>query len=440
MGMSQLDLAKVSEAFAHDSAWAGQPWTTKPKVVWVHGAECTGCSVSLLSLFENATGKAIEGTGVTTVAALDLAVGGDGSGAHVLGSDPYGDATHPYGHRTISKTGSVTGSDFNAAANAGDPYIVDIADVLIDFIDLQYHETIMGMGSDLAYKWLKDSMDTPGAAFVLIVEGAIQPKELGGYWNETGAVPWCSIGVDGTPDAVNPHELSFDDVVYELAIQAECQAVIPIGQCACFGGYPGCVSPVLGEGQTGAMGAYEFLELRGTAAKDKVIAVPGCPTNPWWFILTVVAWLVDFTNGPGLVGPAPLFTSTPQDGPLHILMANNTINPAAVDSQRRLKIVYGQTLHGAFCTRYQAFLNKDFAEKSGDPGCLQLIGCKGMQTMTLCASHGWNGQQPTNNATWDYGVQAVNGIKGGNCVAGGAPCMGCTEAGYPDSFLPFIIR
>ncbi len=435
MGMSQLDLAKVSEAFAHGSAWAGAAWTTKPKVVWVHGAECTGCSVSLLSLFENATGNAIVGTGVSTVAALDLAVGGDGTGAHVLNADPYGDGTHPYGHRTISKTGSVTGSDFNAAKNAGDPYIIDVADVLIDFIDLQYHETVMGMGSDLAYQWLNDNMvnGDAGAPFVLIVEGAIQPKELGGYWDAAGATPWCSIGMDGTPGVTaGTDELSFDDVVFDLATKSKCVAVIPIGQCACFGGYPACVSPVLGESQTGAMGTYAFLEYEGSAAKNKVVAVPGCPTNPWWFILTVVAWLVDFTNGPGAAVAA--------DGPLGILKADGSINGAAVDSQRRLKAVYGQTLHGAFCTRYQDFLDGKFAAKSGDPGCLQLIGCKGMQTMTLCAAHGWNGQQPTNNATWDYGIQAVHGIKGGNCVAGGAPCMGCTEAGYPDSFLPFIVR
>ena len=438
MGMSQLDLAKVSDAFAHGSAWAGQAWTTKPKVVWVHGAECTGCSVSLLSLFENATGKAIEGTSVTTLAALDFAVGGDGTGAHVTGSNPYSDGTHPYGHRTINKTASVTGSDFDSAANANTGLIVDIADVLIDFIDLQYHETIMGMGSDLAYQWLHDNMvnGDAGAPFVLVVEGAIQPKELGGYWNSSvggvGATPWCSIGVDGTPNAVAPNELSFDEVVFQLATKAKCVAVVPIGQCACFGGYPGCVSPVLGKSQTGAMGTQAFLEYKSSSAVNKVIAVPGCPTNPWWFILTVVAWLVDFTNGPGAAAPA--------DGPLGILKADGSINGAAVDDQRRLKAVYGQTLHGPFCVRYQDFLNGTFAAKSGDPGCLQLIGCKGPQTMTLCGAHGWNGQQPTNTSTWDYGIQTVHGNKGGNCVAGGAPCMGCTEAGYPDSFLPFIVR
>jgi len=439
MGMSQLDLAKVSEAFAHGSAWAGQAWTTKPKVVWVHGAECTGCSVSLLSLFESATGKAIEGTSVTTLAALDLAVGGDGTGTHVTGSDPYNDGTHPYGHRTINKTKAVTGSDFNSAANANTGLIVDIADVLIDFIDLQYHETVMGMGSDLAYQWLKDNMDNgnAGAPFVLVVEGAIQPKELGGFWDSSvgapaGTAPWCSIGVDGTPNAVAPHELSFDDVVFSLATRTKCVAIVPIGQCACFGGYPGCVSPVLGESQTGAMGTEAFLNYKSSSAVNKVIAVPGCPTNPWWFILTVVAWLVDFTNGPGAAVAA--------DGPLGILKADGSINAAAVDGQRRLKAVYGQTLHGPLCDRYQDFVDGKMAKLPGDPGCLQLIGCKGPQTMTLCAAHGWNGQQPTNDRTWDYGISAVNGARGGNCVAGGAPCMGCTEAGYPDSFLPFIAR
>jgi len=437
--MSQLDLAQVSEAFAHGSAWAGKPWTTKPKVIWVHGAECTGCSVSLLSLFEDVTGKAIEGTGISTLAALDYAVGGDGTGAHVLNANPYADGTHPFGHRTLHNTQAVAGVDFDGAANTNSVVIANIADVLIDFIDLQYHETVMGMGGDLAYQWLKDNMDNGdhanAAPYVLVVEGSIQPKELGGYWNSSplapaGTTPWCSVGMGESGG-----ELSFDDVVYKLAIKNNCQAVIPIGQCACFGGYPACVSPTLaadakgianGGAMTGAMGAHDFLVYKkADAAANKVIAVPGCPTNPWWFILTTVAWLVDFTQ---------------LSRPLGILTAGGAINPAAVDDQRRLKAVYGAPLHGPWCKRYQSFLDGAFAAKPGDPGCLQKLGCKGPQTMTLCAAHGWNGQQPHNNSAFDYGIQSVNGADGGNCVAGGAPCMGCTEKGYPDAFLPFVAR
>jgi hydrogenase small subunit len=428
MGMSQVDLAQVTQAFAHGGAtgaWAGGDWTRKPKVVWVHGAECTGCSTSLLSLFEDVRGTAVEGTSITTLKALDYAVGGDGTGATVAAPS----AGHPYGHRTLQNTDAIVGSNFD------DVNVATIADVLIDFIDLQYHETVMGMGGDLAYQWLHQLMvkaDGATAPFVLVVEGSIQPFDGGGHWNKPGAagdVPWCSIG---KPEQ-GAGDLSFDEVVELLAIKSECKAVIPIGQCACFGGYPACVSPVLGSGQTGALGTEAFLKTKcgaaGIEAAKKVIAVPGCPTNPWWFVLTVVAWLVDATAA--LAG---------QPSKLNILNADLSIKSTAVDGQRRLKAVYALPLHGPFCKRYPAFKKNIFATKPGEAGCLQLIGCKGPQTMTLCGVHGWNGQNPRNNASLDYGIGATNSGKGGNCVAAGHPCMACTEKGYPDAFLPFVVR
>lgn len=439
MGMSQVDLARVTEVLGHGTAWPGS-WTNKPKVVWVHGAECTGCSTSLLSLFEDVRGKAIEGTGITTLAALDYAVGGDGDGSTVLppGLGGDNDADHPNGHRTLYSAGA----DFDSAANADSPYIANIADVLIDFIDLQYHETVMSMGGDLAYQWLKDLMDDTGssAPFVLVVEGAIQPSGDGGYWGKTGAAPWCSVGMseadNGSGDPVGEH--SFDHVVASLASHASCAAIVPIGQCACFGGYPACESPVLkgdatailnnggSANMTNAMGTYDFLVAEGlTAAAAKVINVPGCPTNPWWFILTVVAWLVDFSQ---------------PSRPLGILTAGGAIAPGARDANNRLKAVYGTPLHGPYCSRYQDYLNGTFAAAPGDPGCLQLLGCKGPQTMTLCGPHGWNSQHPHNDPTFDYGIGSVNGKKGGNCIGAGHPCMACTEKGYPDAFLPFVVR
>ncbi len=448
MGASQADLAKVVEAFAHanvtSGVWPGA-WTNKPKVVWVHGAECTGCSTSLLSLFQDVRGKAVEGTNISTLAALDLAVGGDGNGGHVAGAATAGvltitketdDTLHPYGHRTLFESDVATGSNFES------PYVATIADVLIDFIDLQYHETVMGMGGDLAYQWLSDliadSVKTSGrtsAPFVLVVEGAIQPTDKNGFFNADGDVPWCSIGMGETSG-----ELAFDDVVKKLALHPECLAVIPIGQCACFGGYPACVSPVLKGDMTGAMGTGDFLTACAPTAADKVINVPGCPTNPWWFVLTVVAWLVDFVNAP-----------QNGTGPLKILNRGGSataisVNPAAVDNTRRLKAVYGTPLH-SLCTRAAAHGQGIFAKKPGDPGCLALIGCKGLSTMTLCGAQGWNGQNPRNaewDANLDYGVgtiqNATGGGRGGNCVAAGHPCMACTEKGYPDAFLPFVVR
>ena len=70
MGLGQADISRISEAFAY-SSWTGT--LGKPRVVWIHGAECTGCSTSLLSIYEAADGIAVEGTGITTGAALQLA-------------------------------------------------------------------------------------------------------------------------------------------------------------------------------------------------------------------------------------------------------------------------------------------------------------------------------------------------------------------------------
>lgn len=441
MGMSQVDLAQVTQAFAHGPAWSGA-WTDKPKVVWVHGAECTGCSTSLLSLFEDVRGTAVEGTSISTLKALDLAVGGNGDGGNVAGTITAGalsisketGAGHPYGHRTLFETDGIVGADFESEGGNGgkSAFVANIADVLIDFIDLQYHETVMNMGGDLAYQWLKQligAADGSTAPFVLVVEGAIQPSGGGGMWNKTGDAAWCSVGMSEQEESLGHYgEHKFDELVFALAKKTECAAVVPIGQCATFGGYPACVSPVLKGSQTGAMGTYEFLRTQGAtgiAASNKVINVPGCPTNPWWFILTVVAWLVDFTQ---------------PSRPLGVLTSGGAINPAAVDDQRRLKAVYGIPLHGPYCKHYSDWRQNIFASKPGEPGCLQLIGCKGPQTMTLCSVHGWNGQAPRNDATLDYGVGGINGGKGGNCVAGGHPCMACTEQGYPDAFLPFIVR
>jgi len=418
-GLGQADVARLTEAFAYGT----MPWNTdsgKPRVVWVHGAECTGCSTSVLGLFEDATGIAVEGTSITTLAAVDLAVGGDGDGGDVP--------------RTFE----------NAGLNVdGEAAVINIQDVLVDVIELDYHETVMSMGGDLAAQWLADFMDNVDGTnkpFVLVVEGAIADHHQGGAWADdasNGVVPWCSIGIldDGS------REHAIDDVVATLATKAECAAVVAIGQCATFGGYPACVPPIepgdagfASMAQSGAKGTYDFLydNPATRAAAAKVVNVPGCPTNPWWFVLTVVALLVEFEKG----------VAAGVDGPLGILTSAGAIKASAVDSTRRLKIVYPTAIHGPYCPRFNDWSIGLFAEKPGDPGCLQKIGCKGPAVKSLCGMHGWNAQQPHNNETWEFGLAAANpaanGNRGGHCTRAGHPCMGCTEKGYPDSFVPFV--
>jgi Ni,Fe-hydrogenase I small subunit len=420
-GMSQGHLTKLTEAFAYGSFGAG----VKPKVLWIHGAECTGCSTSLLGLFEDLNGEAVvfgafEGT--TTGAALGL------TGLELAETVPT--------HSADGADGDPTGS-------------INIADVLIDVIDLQYHETVMGMGGDLAYQFLADQRANSGNAstnggspFVLVVEGACQPNDGGGAWNKTGTeADWCSIGMsdDGSTsrDGIEA-EHGMAETVLDLANSEQCYAVIAIGQCATYGGYPGCESPIGGTtgagfstgSQTGALGVYDYLVAEDGEA-GKVINVPGCPANPWWFILTVVAWLIDANAVLG--GSDPV---------LGVLDAAGAPNAAALDSAtaRRLNLVFGTPIHGPACPRYQDFLQGNYASDPGGDGCLQLIGCKGPSTNSLCSQHGWNAMQPTNDDTWDDGMAAIQGNRGSFCITSGHPCMACTEPGYPDAFLPFIDR
>jgi Ni,Fe-hydrogenase I small subunit len=429
VGMSSSQVSKIVETFAFDAGGTNLGGTLgKPRVVWIHGAECTGCSTSLLGIFENTGGKAVEGMSLTTGEAAGMA----GILPTQLGGNDF----------TLHATG------YNVEGYGG---AMNIADVVVDVIDLQYHETVMGMGGDLAAQWLEDFRNyvpTPGgsnpgdAPFVLVVEGALQDRMGGGAWGDTSDtdVPWCSIGMSKDYEHGGPgfeHDMS--EAVVDLATKATCAAVIPIGQCATFGGYPGCKPPISEatagfdptQSQTGAMGVYDYLVGHGEEdAANKVINVPGCPTNPWWFTLTVVMFLVDLVN---------------PSRPLGVLTPAGLPNAAAIDGDRRLTAVYGTPIHGPYCPRYRDYVIGEFASKPGDPGCLQKIGCKGPATNSLCGMHGWNNQQPQNPDGWNYGVPTVNtapnGQKtGGHCTCAGHPCMACTEKGYPDAFVPFISR
>ncbi len=404
MGFSSAQVARITQALAEGPSWSFGPGKgNKPKVLWIGGAECTGCSISTLSLYEDALGESIVASGISTLDALGLATG------------------------PANVPGTLHGAGLNVD---GDGAIVNIADVLVDILDLQYHQTVMGMGGDLAAQFLNDQIvnSASGDPFVLVVEGSTQANDKGGAWDNAGSHPWCEIGA--TDAGVGIYS---DNAVEALASSAACAAVISIGQCASFGGYPSAVPPAFrgmgdNEGrQTGSMSTFEFLKYKNqNGAADKVINVPGCPPNPWWLVLTIVAWLVDFHH-PGTLG---------------ILDENAKIIPGALDKSQRLKAVYPYGMHTAFCPRMNDFTNNRFATKPGEKGCLQLIGCKGPSTKTLCGLRGWNNQQPENRRKEvdQYGAAALAGPRGGNCVMGGHPCMACTEDGYPDRFVPFIPR
>jgi hydrogenase small subunit len=164
----------------------------------------------------------------------------------------------------------------------------------------------------------------------------------------------------------------------------DAMAVLTVGTCAAYGGVAAAAP-----NPTGCKGVGEVLAAAGITTP--VINVPGCPCHPDWFIGTVARVLLY-----GL--------------------------PSAreVDEHGRLKIYFGKSIH-ARCIHRDDLDEGIFAEHFGQTGCLLEIGCKGPFTMGDCPLRQWN-----SGVNW--------------CINANAPCMGCTEPGFPDKHSPLYQR
>jgi hydrogenase small subunit len=120
---------------------------------------------------------------------------------------------------------------------------------------------------------------------------------------------------------------------------------------------------------TGVMGVKEL-------TGKNTINIPGCPTHPDWIVWAVVQLL--------------------------------TNKPIALDSFGRPTQFFSATVHD-LCPRNGGTK----ATKIGvDNTCLMDLGCRGPATMANCPQQKWN-----NQVNW--------------CVDANAPCIGCTEPGFP---------
>lgn len=229
---------------------------------------------------------------------------------------------------------------------------VDVADLLINVINLDFHPNLMGAAGNQAVEVLKKAASGP---FILAVEGCI-PSAFDGnaciLWNDSGT---------------NVTALS---AVRDLAGRSI--ANLSIGTCASFGGI--C---------SASPNPTKATSL-STAIGKPTINIPGCPTHPDW-IVSVVAQL--------LAGSVP-----------------------ALDSYRRPTAIFGRGTVHSMCPRRE----REEAETYGVANlCLEEMGCKGPDTMGDCPSRKWN-----------HGTNY--------CMNANANCLGCTESGYPDKFVPFF--
>ncbi len=224
-----------------------------PRVIWLQGQSCSGCSVSLMNCIETTTIDQIllnhinlEYHSTLIAAAGDLALSG------AFGPHPSVSELTSFADQWLADNPDPNDFDIDGPAGVPDNKIN-----LIDFAALCRQ------------------------GFILVVEGSIPMGSDGQF---------CDIGGHTTMKE------AFDI----LARKAD--AILAVGACACYGGIP-AASP----NPTGALSVTDAMTALGIT-NDAVINIPGCPMHPEWFVDTVVKILAGQSIDTDSKGrPASLF-------------------------------------------------------------------------------------------------------------------------------------
>jgi hydrogenase small subunit len=206
-----------------------------------------------------------------------------------------------------------------------------VADVVLDAISVDYHETIMAAAGHRAEEALTAATKDHTGEYLVVVEGSIPTGAKGAY---------CTIG-----------GRSALQIAREICGGAA--ATIAIGTCAAYGGLPGA-SP----NPTGALGVEDAVP--GLA---NLINLPACPAN----VENLTALLVYFLT----------YHRWPP-----------------LDSHHRPLFAYGKSIHDN-CERRAHFDAGQYVEAWGDEAhrtgyCLFKMGCKGPVTYQNCPVIRWN--------------------------------------------------
>ena len=213
-------------------------------------------------------------------------------------------------------------------AGVTDPSIVDL---LLNFISLEYHETIMVPAGFAAEKSLNNTIAQYAGQYLCIVEGGIPTLNNGVYCTVRGKTALS--------------------IVQEVTAAA--RATIAVGDCAWDGGISAANPNPSGAG--GVRDAVPGIQ--------NLLNLPGCPAN----VVNTVASIVH-------------------------LITYNQLPPA--DSQGRPYFAYGEEIHEN-CERHDFYEHNQFVRAWGDEGhrngwCLFQMGCKGPATKSNCNKVKWN--------------------------------------------------
>ncbi len=199
-----------------------------------------------------------------------------------------------------------------------------VKELVLDVLNVEYHETIMAAAGHQAEKSLEDVVKNLKGQYIAVVEGSIPLKDGGVY---------CCIG-----------GRSAIDIVKEVCGGA--LATLAVGTCAAYGGIPAAAP-----NPTGAVGVSDAVP------GITVVNLPGCPVNVENITATVVHFLT--------------FGSLP-----------------SLDKHGRPLFAYGKRIHDNCERRAHfdagQFVRQWGDEGHRQGWCLYEMGCKGPETFKNC--------------------------------------------------------
>ena len=206
-----------------------------------------------------------------------------------------------------------------------------VADLILDTISLNYHETLMAAAGSQAESALAQTVRENKGKYIALVEGSI-PTGAGGAY--------CTIG-----------GRSGLDIAREVCGSAA--ATIAVGTCAAYGGIP-AARP----NPTGALPVADAVP-----GVSNLINMPACPANAE-NIAALVVYYLTLKRWPPL------------------------------DQYQRPLFAYGKAIHDN-CERRAHFDAGQYVEAWGDEAhrrgeCLYKMGCKGPATYQNCPVVRWN--------------------------------------------------
>jgi hydrogenase small subunit len=427
LGLSQTDILKLEEslAAAMTACTPDFPNSLNPaplnktygRVLWLTGADCGGCPTSLLNYLADPNDP--------DVVLKALATNGGSLGLPPL----------------------VPIADIETLTPQGGDGNLDIAEVVIEVVTIDWHYIVMAASGDPANQHMATLRGSD--PFVLAIDGAIltggtdQHGTKGAYcsvfsipgdWSGGIWDDYIYVYPDPTGVAVSRTDFTMAGATLWLASSPNCLAVVADGTCASFGGVPAASAalPAGGRGNiTGALSAWEWLNQVNHLNKI-IVNIPGCPPNSDWQIASIAAALLELKS---ILDPTNF-------GMFSGILLNNLDTSA--DHKGRPKLTYTPVYHSdasyAFCldcprnpTRPGPSddLCKAARTKANELTgglCMDNRGCNGWMAGPAhirpdCPTRKWNKFEDMSKNNW--------------CVGNNMPCQGCASPGFPDYTSPF---